>query len=108
MTADVKAEPGDCAGHFDGYPAMPVAVLGASMSRLVSHTLEAYTGMQGARWLTRGVSFDAHRLVPAGETVRMRAKRIESSSAEYAFYVSANSASEKVAEMTIRIDLVAA
>ncbi|WP_146147549.1 hypothetical protein [Prauserella shujinwangii] len=101
MCAEVRAAPGDCTGHFDNYPALPVAVLGESMTRLTSHLLDNENRTQSLRWLPRGLTFDARRLVPAGETVRLRARSLGPSPVEHGFHVSAGSADDTVAEMTM-------
>lgn len=101
MSADVQAAPSDCVGHFDNYPALPVAVLGGCMTRLTSHLLDTENDLQGRHWLPCGLTFDARRLVPADESVRLQAKQLGPSPVEHGFYVSASSAGDTVAEMTI-------
>jgi hypothetical protein len=68
--AMIDAVPEDaCSGHFDGYPAFPVAVLMGELIRLAGHTLK------GVFWVTRA-DVDAETLVWAGESVRLRVMQV--------------------------------
>lgn len=61
-----------CVGHFDGYPALPVAVVMGQLSYLAG---QLFGDGAAAFRVTRG-SVDASDLAWAGETARFRARRV--------------------------------
>ncbi len=69
----VRAE--DCVGHFPRLPALPVAVLGRHALRTVLDAARTGTETPDARGLVFRCDLVAHRLVWAGEAVRMRASQ---------------------------------
>jgi acyl transferase domain-containing protein/acyl carrier protein/NADP-dependent 3-hydroxy acid dehydrogenase YdfG len=65
----------DCAGHFPRLPALPVAVLGRHALRTVLDAARAENDAHDARGFVHRCDLITHRLVWAGEGVRLRATR---------------------------------
>ncbi|MEJ7138421.1 hypothetical protein [Amphibiibacter pelophylacis] len=75
-------EPADCAGHFDDYPCLPVAILMHTLSQAAGYYFALGLGLTAQDALSIGRAFyqvqkahiRAHRLVFAGQAVRINVR----------------------------------
>ncbi|WP_306316296.1 MULTISPECIES: hypothetical protein [unclassified Streptomyces] len=76
----ITVTPEMCPGHFDGFPAFPVAVVATVMASVVDHLVaDAYPA--GTRWRPVGTELEAHELVWPGETLTVSGHLADSPSA---------------------------
>jgi hypothetical protein len=91
-----------CVGHFDGYPALPVAVLMGQLSylagRLASDGAASYRVVRG--------SIDATDLAWAGERARFRVERDGVEGHRQRFACSVHAEDRRVGTMTLWLELV--
>lgn len=93
---------GACAGHFEGYPAMPVAVLMGQLSYLAGRVA---SGDRTPYRVVRGL-IDADDLVWAGETARFRAERVGDEDGAQRFTCGVTVDGRSVAAMELWLELV--
>ncbi|MEU6643474.1 hypothetical protein ABZ863_13090 [Saccharomonospora sp. NPDC046836] len=91
----------DCAGHFEAYPTLPVAVLGGCMVNLASHVVDTMTGEPNTRWVPHRVDVDAQRLVAAGKTVYLSGRSVAVRDGVHEVEVQASSDGAQVAHLTV-------
>ncbi|QYN17470.1 hypothetical protein [Amycolatopsis sp. DSM 110486] len=104
ITATVTASPADCAGHFPGYPALPVAVLGTAMVDATSRLIEATTHRPMMRWVPKGrLVFEAHRLIQAGTPVEIDARIVSSNGPRRTILVTASTGEETAASLSVNV-----
>ncbi|WIX76006.1 hypothetical protein QRX50_31605 [Amycolatopsis carbonis] len=104
LTATVTATPADCAGHFPGYPALPVAVLGTAMADATSRLIEATTHRPMMRWVPKGrLVFEAHRFVQAGTPVDIDARIVSSAGPRRTILVNASAGEQVAASLSINV-----
>ncbi|MEU6612033.1 hypothetical protein ABZ922_44800 [Streptomyces shenzhenensis] len=66
-SAKISVTPELCAGHFDGYPALPASVTAAAMTTLIDHLVAREN--PSARWRPAAFHFEAAELAWAGTTM---------------------------------------
>jgi hypothetical protein len=69
LSAQLEVSADLCAGHFDDFPMLPVAIAGSAMTAMLDHAVRRFTNNPAARWLTRTVDVAAKQFAPVGSTV---------------------------------------
>ena len=88
-----------CAGHFDGYPAMPVAMLMGQLSYLASHALG------GASFYSPHTTVEAKDFCWAGEQARFQVRPTSRSGSHVAFACHAWADGREVGAMSLTVTL---
>ena len=92
----VEAVPAEvCAGHFDGFPAMPVAVLMSQLSRLAGELME------GVPYHVTAGLIDADDLLWAGSAAMFEAVRTSRNGKEHRFHCSSYAAGRVKGQMAL-------
>lgn len=100
-TATVSAAVDECAGHFPGFPTLPLAVLINGALDLGAHLITKLE--PGAERIPVHLDLlQVKRLVPAGQQVQLRAVPEKSASGEHAVALQAIHGDSEVATMTAR------
>lgn len=100
-TATVSATPHQCAGHFDHYPALPIAVLVRSCFDLATqliHTLEPDESWD----ITDGDLHPVTHLVPAGQPVALRAEIIHSTPLSRMVRIALHFSNTEIGHLTVQ------
>ncbi|MFR9676604.1 hypothetical protein [Streptomyces sp. TR06-5] len=71
----VRVGPEACRGHFEGFPAMPVAITGGALVRLLD-AIVTHDDPEG-RWVFHTLRLAADHLPPAGERIELSARSQE-------------------------------
>ena len=89
-----------CQGHFDGYPALPVAILMGQLSylagQLVGGQAQPYQVLEG--------HIEAADLCWAGEEIALRAERVAERGLEQTYLCTATVGGRDVGRMTLRLE----
>lgn len=93
-----------CAGHFEGYPALPVAVLMGQLSYLAGRECAE----AGQRYRVLEGQIEASDLCWAGEEIALRAKRVAQKGLEQVHLCTARVGEREVGRMTLRLERDAA
>lgn len=91
----------NCAGHFETYPALPVAVLMGQLSRLAGSTMAQ---SDVPYWVTR-CSVEAKDLCWAGESATFKVERLEQSGRQQQFSCVALAENRVVGSMELVLEL---
>jgi hypothetical protein len=95
-----------CVGHFDHYPALPVAVLSSSLMDLAGTHLRHITNNQALRYTPVHVNLQADRLAFAGEEVFIKSWLVEEGIGTYTFLATAeNAAGSPIGQLEATFDL---
>jgi 3-hydroxymyristoyl/3-hydroxydecanoyl-(acyl carrier protein) dehydratase len=105
LTAEVEVSADMCAGHFDGFPMLPVAATGSAMAGLLDHFVRRLTGNPAARWLTRTADIAAERFVPAGSAVTFTVRPNRRSRTTHSFHCDARTGTGTIATATFTITI---
>ncbi|MGF7137884.1 hypothetical protein [Roseimarinus sediminis] len=70
-------KPDDCPGHFENYPALPVARMGTSMGKLGGLHFMHLNPSERRKFFIGHAELHARQLIFAGETVRFRTEVLE-------------------------------
>lgn len=90
LTADIgRICPTKCIGHFDNYPALPIAILCGSLAKLGAMHLKLMLNNDKIVYALREVTMSASRLAFAGEMVYIESNFICEKNGEYTFQVKA-------------------
>lgn len=90
LLADLGIIPAQqCIGHFDGCPALPVAVLSSALVKLGGMHMKEILGDVWLRHAVKSVKLTASRLAFAGEHVSIRSRFLRKAGDEYVFHVKA-------------------
>lgn len=82
-------QPSQCVGHFDQYPAMPIAILCSAMLRLGGLNIGEYLGKEDVTYAVRYGDLQANRLAFAGETVHLGSEIMREEEGDYTVLVRA-------------------
>jgi hypothetical protein len=89
-----------CAGHFDGYPALPVAVLMGQLSYLAGQLVlpaeQTYRVLEG--------QIEAEDLCWAGETIVLRAELLKAEDRVQTFLCTGKVGEREVGRMVLKIE----
>jgi hypothetical protein len=91
-----------CAGHFDGYPALPVAVLMGQLSYLAGQLVDTESG---AFRVVKG-QVEAFDLCWAGEAVSFRARRLTTEGDRQHYHCSAHVGEREMARMQLELSVI--
>jgi len=105
LTAELEVSADMCAGHFDGFPMLPVATTASAMGGLLGHFVRRLTGNPAARWLTRTVDIAAERFVPAGSVVTLTVRPNRRSRTTHSFHCDARTSMGTIATATFIITI---
>lgn len=93
LTGDIgTVQPDQCVGHFNNYPALPIAILASAMISLAGTHLKMMYGLTHVKYTVLKADLSAYRLAFSGEEVRFKSMLIESVNNEYQFIVEAKNA----------------
>jgi hypothetical protein len=98
---------GDCAGHFDGFPAVPVAVLMHALSRVAGRAFRSRGGGCAGPYRVERGDIRADRLAFAGEELSLRARRLADDGGRARFDCTATRGAEPVGSMSVWLSAVA-
>jgi hypothetical protein len=99
--ARMTISPADCAGHFDGFPAVPVAVLMHALSRVAGRAFRSPGGgCTGRYWVDRA-DIGADRLAFADEELSLQARRLADDGGRARFDCAAWRGQERVGSMAL-------
>lgn len=104
VSADIDTTPDLCAGHFDGYPGLPVAITATAMTTLIDHWV-AHTD-PAARWRPRSFDLKATELPWAGKTVTVTVHTGSACHGAYALRCTAEIEGKTVTTTNMVIDLL--
>lgn len=93
-----------CAGHFEDYPALPVAVLMGQLAYLAGRELAE----AGLRYRVLEGQIEASDLCWAGEEIALRAERLAQKGHERIYLCTARVGEREVGRMTLRLERDAA
>lgn len=100
-------EASQCVGHFDHYPALPVAVLSGSLARLAAAHLGVLAPQRAPRYAIRWTRVVASRLAFAGERIDLCSALLREASDACGFRVTArDEAGAPVGEIEIEYELL--
>jgi 3-hydroxymyristoyl/3-hydroxydecanoyl-(acyl carrier protein) dehydratase len=105
LTAELEVSADMGAGHFDGFPMLPVATTASAMGDLLGHFVRRLTGNPAARWLTRTVDIAAERFVPAGSVVTFTVRPNRRSRTTHSFHCDARTSMGTIATGTFIITI---
>jgi hypothetical protein len=88
-----------CAGHFEGYPALPVAVLMGQLAYLAGQLVDT---ARGTFQVVKG-EVEAFDLCWAGEAVSFRAQRLSSEGSRQHYHCSAQVGAREMARMQLEL-----
>jgi hypothetical protein len=91
----------DCAGHFDGFPAVPVAVLMHALSRVAGRAFRSPGGGCPGRYWVGRADIGADRLAFAGEELSLHARRLADDGGRARFDCAAWRGPERVGSMAL-------
>jgi len=104
-----KVRPEQCQGHFDNYPAMPIAILMSALTRASARLLSNVTGTPDTPYLVREAIVQADRLGFAGRVVNLSVDFTGMCSGDYTFHGRATTESGKtLGDLRLRLDTAAA
>jgi 3-hydroxymyristoyl/3-hydroxydecanoyl-(acyl carrier protein) dehydratase len=103
LTAELEVSADMCAGHFDGFPMLPVATAGRAMTSLLDQVVRRLTGNPATRWLTRTADIAAERFVPAGSTVTFTFRPGRRSGTMHSFHCDARAGTDTIATASFTI-----
>lgn len=97
-----------CVGHFNHYPALPIAILSGGLSKLAAMHLKIMFKNTGLKYALKRSTLSASRLAFAGEEVFLHSTFIAgTNTGEYTFYAKAlNATGEDLGEIEITFDLM--
>ncbi len=100
-------QPEQCVGHFDHYPALPIAILCGTLAKLGSLHLKSLLNNDNIKYTTKKVPITANRLAFAGEHVLLHSTFISEENNEYTFYVKAtNDKQSDLGDIQITFELL--
>lgn len=96
-----------CLGHFDHYPAFPIAILCAALAKTGGIHLKKILNTDHLTYSTKNADIKAHKLAFAGEEVFVHSTLLDIVDDEYHFNVKAvNHLSEDIGEIDLTLEKV--
>ncbi len=100
-------QPEDCLGHFDYFPALPVAIVienfGAAICKLLEHAL----GTKNFKYVVRFTQVEAFVLAFSGETIQIQVNCLEIFINNHTFLCTAlNAKSQVICRLLIELDVL--
>lgn len=97
-----------CVGHFDHYPALPIAILSGGLSKLAAMHLKIMFKNNDLKYALKRSTLSASRLAFAGEEVFVHSTFIAgTNNGEYTYYAKAlNAKGDDLGEIEITFDLM--
>ena len=100
--------PEKCPGHFDNYPALPIAVLCSTLARLGAKHMGKLLHSSKLQYTIKKVDVSAHNLAFAGEHIMINSSFLRKDSSEYTFDVNAtNREGKNIGAIKITYELLA-
>ena len=93
-----------CAGHFEGYPCLPVAILARSLSRVAGQLLKEIREDQGTNYSMVEAQVQAEGLAPVDSPVELEATFLEKSGKYYIFDCQARSSQKLVGSIRCTLE----
>ncbi len=99
--------PEQCQGHFDNYPAMPVAILMSTLIRSSGQLLDEVVGRPNTKYLVREAIVEADGLGFAGEIVDLAVDYTGTCSGDFTFHGRAIASGNKsVGDLKLRLEVI--